>query len=74
MNQHISNQRAQYSFTTMQDGPNWHSYQVVQVYPDYRLLEGGWAHSRRAAADMARSAIAALESGEHFTQQQETAA
>ena len=74
MNQHTSNQRAQYSFTTLQDGPSWHSYEVAQVYPKYRLLESGWAHSRRAAADMARAAIAALEAGEHFTQQQETAA
>lgn len=66
--------RNQYSFTTMQDGPGWHSYQVAQIYPEYRLVEGGWAHSRRAAADMARSAIALLESGQHFTQQQRGAA
>jgi len=71
MNKHST---PQYSFTTLQDAPNWHSYQVVQLYPSHRLLEGGWAHSRRAAADMARAAIAALEAGEHFTQQQETAA
>ena len=71
MNKHTT---PQYSFTTMQDAPSWHSYQVAQVYPDYRLIEGGWARSRRAAADMARAAIAALEAGEHFTQQQEIAA
>lgn len=71
MRKHSSNQ---YSFTTLQDGPNWHSYQVAQVYPSYRLLEGGWARSRRAAADMARASIAALEAGEHFTQQVESPA
>lgn len=57
-----------YSFTTMQEGRE-HAYQVVQIYPEYRLLEGGYGRSRRDAAESARAAIRQLESGTHYTQQ-----
>ena len=57
-----------YSFTTMQEGRE-HTYQVVQIYPDYRLLEAGYGRSRRDAAESARAAIRQLEAGTHCTQQ-----
>lgn len=57
-----------YSFTTLQEGKDYH-YQVVQLFPEYRLLEGGYGRSRRDAADAARAAIRQLEAGTHATQQ-----
>jgi len=64
------NQRTTYSFTTHQEGRDY-SYQVVQLFPNYRLLEGGYGRSRRDAAECARAAIRHLEAGTHFTQQQQ---
>lgn len=61
----------QYSFTTYQESPGNHSYQVVQLFPRYRLLEGGYGRSRRDAANNARVAIRQLESGTHRTQLRE---
>jgi len=57
-----------YSFTTMQEG-GWYGYQVVQIFPDYRRIEGGYVHSRRDAAECSRAAIRQLEAGTHPTQQ-----
>ncbi len=56
-----------YSFTTIQEGKD-HFYQVVQLFPSYALLEGGYVRSRRDAADSARAAIRQLEAGTHPTQ------
>lgn len=68
MNNAKSSTKPAYSFITMQDGRDF-GYQVVQLFPAYRLLEGGYGRSRRDAADNARAAIRQLESGTHHTQQ-----
>ena len=62
-----------YSFTTYQEGKDYR-YQVIQLFPDERYLEGGYGRSRRDAAECARAAIRRLENGTHCTQQQQVAA
>ena len=63
-----------YSFTTYQESPCDFGYQVIQLVPDYRVLEGGYGRSRRDAAGNARAAIRQLEAGTHPTQRQQAAA
>ena len=62
-----------YSFATYRDGRDF-GYQVIQLIPDYRLLEGGYGRSRRDATNSARAAIRQLEAGTHPTQRQQAAA
>ena len=58
-----------YGFSTMQESLTDHTYQVVQLFPHYREIEGGICRSRRDAAECARAAIRRLEAGTHHTQQ-----